>query len=383
MNNKKSGRTVTVLGSTGSVGRQTLDVLRKSGIRVEALSASSNIELLEAQIREFRPSLCAVKDEVAAKKLRKNISDMPCEVIFGNNAASEAARYGDADIVFNSTSGVAGLLPTLSAIEAGRDVALANKETLVAAGELVMSCALEHGVNILPVDSEHCAVFQCINGSRNGTCGVSRIILTASGGPFRGYTSEKLKRVTLSDALSHPTWKMGKKITVDCATLMNKGLEVIEAARLYSMPWNKIDVVIHPESIVHSMVEYNDNAVLAQLAVPDMRLCIAYALNYPERGGAIVEKLDLTKIGRLTFENPDTEKFPLLALAYDALKAGGTAPAVLNAANEVAVELFLNGKIEFSEISNYVTNVLEHSNISSDISLESILEADRAVREMQ
>ena len=251
------------------------------------------------------------------------VSDTNTEVIFGENAAEYAASLPDTDIVFNSTSGIAGLYPTLAAINAGHDVALANKETLVAAGEIVMNAAAENGVRILPVDSEHCAVFQCINDSRNGKNSIKNVILTASGGPFRGYTAEKLSAVTKEQALSHPTWKMGPKITIDCATLMNKGLEVIEAARLYSLEADRIKVVVHPESIIHSMVEYIDNAVLAQLAVPDMRMCISYALNYPERGEAVIKSLDLTEIGTLSFHKPDMDVFPLLSLAYSALRRGG------------------------------------------------------------
>lgn len=348
---------IAVLGSTGSVGKQTLDVAEKSGAVVTALSASSSVKQLEEQIRKFHPRVCAVKSERAGRELRTLVSDTNTEVIFGENAAEYAASLPDTDIVFNSTSGIAGLYPTLAAINAGNDVALANKETLVAAGEIVMNAAAENGVRILPVDSEHCAVFQCINDSRNGKNSIKNVILTASGGPFRGYTAEKLAAVTKEQALSHPTWKMGPKITIDCATLMNKGLEVIEAARLYSLEADRIKVVVHPESIIHSMVEYIDNAVLAQLAVPDMRMCISYALNYPERGEAVIKSLDLTEIGTLSFHKPDMDVFPLLSLAYSALRRGGIIPCVLNAANERAVELFLAGKI--SSITDIFGAVIE------------------------
>lgn len=372
---------IAVLGSTGSVGKQTLDVAEKSGAVVTALSASSSVKQLEEQIRKFHPRVCAVKSERAGRELRTLVSDTNTEVIFGENAAEYAASLPDTDIVFNSTSGIAGLYPTLAAINAGHDVALANKETLVAAGEIVMNAAAENGVRILPVDSEHCAVFQCINDSRNGKNSIKNVILTASGGPFRGYTAEKLAAVTKEQALSHPTWKMGPKITIDCATLMNKGLEVIEAARLYSLEADRIKVVVHPESIIHSMVEYIDNAVLAQLAVPDMRMCISYALNYPERGEAVIKSLDLTEIGTLSFHKPDMDAFPLLSLAYSALRRGGIIPCVLNAANERAVELFLAGKISsITDIFGAVIEAVEKSVNVKTPSIDDIKAADRESR---
>ena len=372
---------IAVLGSTGSVGKQTLDVAEKSGAVVTALSASSSVKQLEEQIRKFHPRVCAVKSERAGRELRTLVSDTNTEVIFGENAAEYAASLPDTDIVFNSTSGIAGLYPTLAAINAGNDVALANKETLVAAGEIVMNAAAENGVRILPVDSEHCAVFQCINDSRNGKNSIKNVILTASGGPFRGYTAEKLAAVTKEQALSHPTWKMGPKITIDCATLMNKGLEVIEAARLYSLEADRIKVVVHPESIIHSMVEYIDNAVLAQLAVPDMRMCISYALNYPERGEAVIKSLDLTEIGTLSFHKPDMDVFPLLSLAYSALRRGGIIPCVLNAANERAVELFLAGKISsITDIFGAVIEAVEKSVNVKTPSIDDIKAADRESR---
>lgn len=372
---------MAVLGSTGSVGKQTLDVAEKSGAVVMALSASSSVKQLEEQIRKFHPRVCAVKSERAGRELRTLVSDTDTEVIFGENAAEYAASLPDLDIVFNSTSGIAGLYPTLAAIDAGHDVALANKETLVAAGEIVMNAAAANGVRILPVDSEHCAVFQCINDSRNGKNSIKNVILTASGGPFRGYTAEKLASVTKEQALSHPTWKMGPKITIDCATLMNKGLEVIEAARLYSLEADRIKVVVHPESIIHSMVEYIDNAVIAQLAVPDMRMCISYALNYPERGEAVIKSLDLTEIGTLSFHKPDMDAFPLLSLAYSALRRGGIIPCVLNAANERAVELFLAGKISsITDIFGAVIEVVEKSVNVKTPNIDDIKAADRESR---
>ena len=382
INKAVKDKTIAVLGSTGSVGKQTLDVAQRSGVRVAAISASSNVELLEQQIRKFRPRICAVRDENAAKKLRLLVSDIKdVEVIAGEDAAVIAAGIPEADIVFNSTSGFAGLYPTLAAIEAGHDVALANKETLVAAGDIVMSAAEKHGCRILPVDSEHCAVFQCINSTGKRADEVRSVILTASGGPFRGYTPEQLSSVTKKQALAHPTWKMGPKITIDCATLMNKGLEVIEAAKLYSLDADSIRVVVHPESIIHSMVEYTDNAVLAQLAVPDMRMCISYALNYPRRGAAVIERLDLTKIASLSFFEPDTATFPLLDLAYDALRRGGIVPAVLNAANERAVEHFLTGKLEsFTDIFRHVITVEQRCPDIDSPSFDDIKEADMSAR---
>ena len=372
---------IAVLGSTGSVGRQTLDVAEKCGAAITAISASSSVKELEKQIRKFHPKLCAVKSEKAGRELRTLVSDTDTDVIFGENAAAYAAALPENDIVFNSTSGIAGLYPTLAAIEAGHDVALANKETLVAAGEIVMDAAAANRVKILPVDSEHCAVFQCINDSRNGKNSIKNVILTASGGPFRGYTAEELAAVTKDQALIHPTWKMGPKITIDCATLMNKGLEVIEAARLYSLDADKIKVVVHPESIIHSMVEYIDNAVIAQLAVPDMRMCISYALNYPERGEAVIKPLDLTEIGTLSFHKPDMSVFPLLSLAYSALRCGGIIPCVLNAANERAVELFLEGKITaVTDIFDAVITVVERSVNVKAPGLDDIKTADKETR---
>lgn len=378
---KPKDKRIVVLGSTGSVGRQTLDVAARTGAEVIALSASSNIGLLEDQIRQFHPHLCAVRDSEAAKQLRIAVSDTDTVVIDGENAASEVASLPEADMVFNSTSGFAGLFPTLAAIAAGHDVALANKETLVAAGEIVMNSARERRVHILPVDSEHCAVFQCLQTRAAEERELRSVILTASGGPFRGYTREMLSRVTREQALRHPTWKMGPKITVDCATLMNKGLEVIEAARLYDLDADRVRVVVHPESIIHSMVEYTDNAVLAQLAVPDMRSCISYALHYPHRGDAVIERLDLTSVGSLSFFKPDTETFSLLALAYDALRVGGTMPAILNAANECVVGHFLRGEVgSFTDIFDLVGETVAEFSSSPNPSIDDVISADHEAR---
>lgn len=372
---------IVVLGSTGSVGRQTLDVAARTGAEVIAVSAASSVGQLEDQVRQFRPRFCAVRDPEAAARLRIAIADTDTKVIDGENAASEVAALPDADIVFNSTSGFAGLFPTLAAIEAGHDVALANKETLVAAGELVMSAARARGVRILPVDSEHCAVFQCLQARADEERELRSVILTASGGPFRGYTREMLSSVTREQALRHPTWKMGPKITVDCATLMNKGLEVIEAARLYDLDADRVRVVVHPESIIHSMVEYTDNAVLAQLAVPDMRACISYALHYPRRGDAVIERLDLTSVGSLSFFQPDIKTFSLLGLAYDALRVGGTMPAVLNAANEAAVGYFLRGAVgSFTDIFDLVGETVAQLGNCPDPDIDDIISADREAR---
>lgn len=367
---------IAVLGSTGSVGRQTLSVARHRGIRIDALAADSDIIRLEEQIRCFRPSLCAVSSAAAAHSLKMAVSDIPVKIIAGTESAAEAAALTCADTVVNAIYGIAGLRPTLAAINAKKNVALANKETLVTAGDIVINAARKRGTTIIPVDSEHCAILQCLGGKR-----AERLILTASGGPFFGMNRAQLEHITPEDALRHPTWSMGPRITVDSATLMNKGFEVIEAARLFDMPSTKIDVVVHRESIIHSMVEYIDKTIIAQLSVPDMRMCIGYALSYPERAETEVEPLDLTKIGRLTFYEPDVKTFTLLPLAYYALERGGIIPAVMNAANEAAVELFLKGKIGFTDIFDIVSDVT-HSAVSIDIpTLADIEAADAAARE--
>ena len=366
-----------MLGSTGSVGRQALDVCRHRNIKVTALSAGSNISLLEEQIREFSPGLCAVADERAAADLAVRVADTGTRIISGKNSAEIIASEADADTVLNSVSGIAGLRPTLAAIRAGKDLALANKESLVTYGKVVMAEAERRGVMILPVDSEHSAVFQCLSGQK-----VKKIILTASGGPFFGKKREELARITPADALAHPTWSMGNRITIDSATLMNKGFEVIEAVMLFGVTPEQVDVVVHRESIIHSMVEYTDNAVIAQMGAPDMRLCVQYALTYPERYDSPVAELDLVKLSRLTFAEPDGEAFPLLPLAYRAVKRGGVVPAVMNGADEAAVAMFLEGRISFTDISDIVSAVTERAPAVDCPTLEDIEAADSEARRM-
>lgn len=366
-----------MLGSTGSVGRQALDVCRHRNIKVTALSAGSNISLLEEQIREFSPGLCAVADERAAADLAVRVADTGTRIISGKNSAEVIASEADADTVLNSVSGIAGLRPTLAAIRAGKRLALANKESLVTYGKVVMAEAERRGVMILPVDSEHSAVFQCLSGQK-----IKKIILTASGGPFFGKKREELARITPADALAHPTWSMGNRITVDSATLMNKGFEVIEAVMLFGVAPEQVGVVVHRESIIHSMVEYTDNAVIAQMGAPDMRLCVQYALTYPERYDSPVAELDLVKLSRLTFAEPDGEAFPLLPLAYRAVKRGGVVPAVMNGADEAAVAMFLDGRISFTDISDIVSAVTENAPEVECPTLEDIETADREARRM-
>ncbi len=367
---------LALLGSTGSVGRQALDVCRHRNIRVTALSAEKNIKLLEEQIREFSPSLCAVVDEDAARELRIKIADTDTRVISGRSAAEELAEVSDADTVLNSISGVAGLRPTLSAVRSKKDLALANKESLVTFGAGVMAEVRKNKINILPVDSEHSAIFQCLSGQR-----IKKILLTASGGPFYGKKREELASITPADALSHPTWSMGNRITIDSATMMNKGFEVIEAVWLFDVLPSQVEVVVHRESIIHSMVEYTDNAVIAQMGAPDMRLCVQYALTYPQRIESPVSELDFSKITSLSVGKPDNDSFPLLPLAYEAVKRGGVTPAVMNGADEAAVSLFLNGRIKFTEISELVCRVtLDAPKIDSP-SLTDIEDADSYARE--
>lgn len=373
-------RKITVLGSTGSVGRQTMEVAAFHHLTLDGIAAHGNIRLLEEQIRRFSPRYCAVADEAAAAELRVRVADTPVEILSGSDSAVQLAAITDAELVFNSLSGFAGLRPTLAAIESGHDVALSNKETMVTAGELVNAAAQARGVSIHPVDSEHCAIAQCLCGKR-----AERLLLTASGGPFFGYTPAQLRSVRKEDALRHPNWSMGAKITIDSATMMNKGLEVIEAARLFGMDADRIDVVIHRESIVHSMVEFADHAVLAQLSVPDMRLCIQYALTGEAREAGLTLRLSLPEIGKLTFFAPDMEAFPLLELAYRALRMGGIAPTVLNGVNEVAVALFLEDKIGFADIAALdiaaFNALLPEADIHELLTLERIDAADRLARE--
>lgn len=372
---------VSILGSTGSIGRQSLDVIsRLPGIRVAALTAGTSVERMAQQCRAFRPELAVMATQEAAEALANGIKDLPTRVSWGEEGLMEAATMESADCVITAVVGMVGLKPTLAAIRAKKRIGLANKETLVCAGELVMAEAEKYGAEIVPVDSEHSAVFQCLMGSGSKK-EVKRLILTCSGGPFFGRTREQLQFVTKADALKHPNWKMGAKITIDCATLMNKGLEVIEAMRLYRMPLEKVDVVIHRQSIVHSMVEFVDGAVMAQLGTPDMRLPIQLALTYPERVSCPVEGLDLLSCGPLTFSKPDLENFPCLALAYRCAEKGGTACPAMNGANEEAVAMFLRDEIGFYDIYRLVSQAVEAVPFVENPTLEEILEADRHARE--
>ena len=374
-------KTISILGSTGSIGRQTLDVAEQMGLRVAALTAHASVERMEEQARQFKPRLAVLTDEAAAKDLAVRLADTDTKVIGSFDALMEAATIPDADTVVTAVVGMVGLKPTLAAIKEKKRIALANKETLVCAGELVMDAADAAGAEIVPVDSEHSAIFQCVQGCA-GRREIKRLILTCSGGPFYGMTYDEVGKMTKADALKHPNWKMGPKITVDCATLMNKGLEVIEAMRLYRLPLEQVDVVIHRQSIVHSLVEYRDGAVLAQLGTPDMRLPIRYAMTYPERGVSPAEPLDLLTCPPLTFAAPDRDAFPCLRLAEEAATEGGTACAVLNGANEEAVRLFLADKIGFHDISRLVTKARAEVPVVQSPTLEEILEADRAARQV-
>lgn len=371
--------TISILGSTGSIGRQTLDVAEQMGLRVAALTANSSVERMEAQCRRFRPRLAVMTDESAGKDLAVRLADTDIKVLGGFNALEEAATAPEAGTVVTAVVGMVGLKPTLAAIREKKRIALANKETLVCAGELVMDAADTYGAEIVPVDSEHSAIFQCVQGCADRR-EIRRLILTCSGGPFYGMTRAEAGKMTKADALKHPNWKMGPKITVDCATLMNKGLEVIEAMRLYRLPLEQVSVVIHRQSIVHSLVEYRDGAVLAQLGTPDMRLPIRYAMTYPHRGESPEEPLDLLSCPPLTFAAPDRETFPCLRLAEAAAAAGGTACAILNAANEEAVGLFLAGQIGFYDIPRLVEKARASVPVTQAPDLEEILAADREAR---
>lgn len=373
-------KNLAVLGSTGSIGCQALDVARQLKLPVSVLAANRNVDLLEAQIREFRPQVVAVFDLESAKRLKLAVSDCDVKIMTGLDGLCEAAVFPKSTIVLNSVVGMIGLLPTLAAIDAGKTIALANKETLVAGGSLVMNAAREKGVSILPVDSEHSAVFQCLQGCHKAE-ELQRIILTASGGPFFGKTKDELKAVTLQQALNHPNWSMGKKITIDSATMMNKGLEVIEAAWLFNVPVEQIDVVVHRESIIHSMIEFRDSSVIAQMGMPDMRLPIQYAITYPDRVVSPVKQLNLAQCGTLTFYEPD-ETFTCLSACKRALQRGGLAPAAANGANEIAVQMFMEGKISFLDIGTLVTAAMEHqADVPKVTCVEDVLEADRCARE--
>ena len=372
-------RSLSILGSTGSIGTQALDVVRKLGLQVQALAAYHNITLLEKQIREFRPKTVAVFEEKAAAELRTAVSDLSVRVLSGMEGLCEVASIPAAEVVLNSVVGMVGLRPTLAAIQAHKNVALANKETLVAGGALVMAAARKNGVKILPVDSEHSAIFQCLQGCPDEKA-LNRLILTASGGPFFGKTKEELRKVTPEQALKHPNWDMGAKVTIDSATMMNKGLELIEASWLFDMPADRIDVVVHRESVVHSLIEYCDYSVIAQLGVPDMRVPIQYALTWPGRAPSPVKRLSLADYGTLHFALPDEETFRCLAACKKALRRGGLAPAAANGANEEAVQQFLAGKLSFLGIGDVVTEAMERQKDAVCDSLEAILEADAAAR---
>ena len=374
-------KNISILGSTGSIGRQSLDIIRNlPGVSVVALTASTSVDRMAAQCREFRPQLAVMATQEAAAQLQVAISDLPIRVAWGEEGLLEAATMPQADCVITAVVGMVGLKPTLAAIRAGKRIGLANKETLVCAGELVMAEAEKFGTEIIPVDSEHSAIFQCLMGSHSPS-EVKKIILTCSGGPFFGWTREQLQVATKADALRHPNWKMGPKITVDCATLMNKGLEVIEAMRLYRLPLQHVQVVIHRQSIVHSMVEFTDGAVMAQMGTPDMRLPIQLALTYPQRTACPVEALDLLTCGPLTFAAPDLDVFPCLRLAMDCARKGGTACPVMNGANEEAVALFLADKIGFYDIYRLVSGAVEAVPFVAEPTLEEILQADLLARQ--
>ncbi|MGL5796415.1 MAG: 1-deoxy-D-xylulose-5-phosphate reductoisomerase [Waterburya sp.] len=378
-------KAITILGSTGSIGTQTLDIVTHNPdkFRVIGLAAGSNVELLAAQIREFQPEIVALGDESKLAELQQAIASCPRQpqILVGQEGICEVARYGDAESVVTGIVGCAGLLPTIAAIEAGKDIALANKETLIAGAPVVLPLVKKHQVKLLPADSEHSAIFQCLQGVPTG--GLRRIILTASGGSFRDLPVEQLSSVTVKDALNHPNWSMGQKITIDSATLMNKGLEVIEAHYLFNLDYNHIDIVIHPQSIIHSLIEVQDTSMLAQLGWPDMRLPLLYALSWPERIYTDWEQLDLVKAGDLTFREPDHQKYPCMQLAYAAGRAGGLMPAVLNAANEQAVALFLEEKIGFLDIPRLIEQVCDRftSQNTSNPNLEAILAADQWARQ--
>ncbi|MBE9071056.1 1-deoxy-D-xylulose-5-phosphate reductoisomerase [Microcystis sp. LEGE 08355] len=376
---------ISILGSTGSIGTQTLDIVtdHPDKFQVVGLATGNNIQLLSEQIRQFRPQIVAINNESQLEDLKSLISDLDYTpiILAGKEGVIEVARYGDSESVVTGIVGCAGLLPTIAAITAGKDIALANKETLIAGGPVVLPLVAKHGVKLLPADSEHSAIFQCLQGVPTG--GLKKIILTASGGAFRDLPVEKLPQVTVADALKHPNWSMGRKITIDSATLMNKGLEVIEAHYLFGVDYNAIDIVIHPQSIIHSLIELQDTSVLAQLGWPDMRLPLLYALSWPERIYTDWEPLNLVKAGSLTFKEPDHQKYPCMGLAYAAGRAGGAMPAVLNAANEQAVALFLEEKISFLDIPRVIEKVCDRFTIhnSSTPSLDDILAADNWARQ--
>lgn len=374
-------RNIAILGSTGSIGTQTLEIVRENNdLNVVSIAAKSSINKLEEQVREFKPDIVCVYDEKAASQFKVMISDTNTKVVSGMEGLIEAATYKSAELVVTAFVGMIGIVPTVETIKAGKDIALANKETLVTAGHIVMDLAKKNNVKILPVDSEHSAIFQSLNGENSKE--IDKILLTASGGPFRTKTKDDLKTVTLEDALKHPNWSMGQKITIDSATMVNKGLEVLEAKWLFDVDVDNIQVVVQPQSIIHSMVQFNDGAVIAQLGVPDMKLPIQYAIYYPERRYLSGDRLDFGKIGQITFEDPDFEKFKGLELAYESGRIGGSMPTVLNAANEKAVAMFLNRKIGYLEIADIIEYCMSKHNTIENPTIEQILEIENWVNEL-
>ena len=374
-------KNISLLGSTGSIGTQTLDVVRRNDdINVVALAAGTRIKELEAQVREFKPQLVCVGKEELAEELKIMLSDMDVKIVSGEPGLIEAATLESADIVLTAVVGMMGIVPTIEAIKAHKDIALANKETLVTAGHIIMKLAKECGINIYPVDSEHSAIFQSLNGEYHKE--VSKILLTASGGPFRGRKRSELENVTLEDALKHPNWSMGRKITIDSSTMANKGLEVMEAQWLFDVPADKVQVVIQPQSIIHSMVEFVDGGIMAQLGSPDMRLPIQYALTYPHRRTLNTERVDFFKLGQITFEEPDFETFKALKLAYDAAGTGGNIPTAFNAANELAVAKFLDRKIKYLDIPEIIQYAMEETRLVENPSVEQILETEKNAYEL-
>lgn len=373
-------KNISLLGSTGSIGTQSLDVVRLQGYNVTCLTANSRVDVIENQIREFKPDLVCMMNEDSAKELKIRIADTNTKVTYGMNGLIECATYDKADTVLNSVVGMVGLQPTLEAIKAKKTIALANKETLVAGGHLVTNCAKENGVSILPVDSEHSAIFQAMQGSPCKQA-IKKIILTASGGPFFGKTLDELENVTPADALKHPNWDMGAKITIDSATMMNKGLEFIEAKWLFDMPNDDIEIVVHRESVVHSAIVYQDNSMIAQLGVPDMRIPIQYALTYPQRVQSPVKPLSLADYGKLTFFEPDYDTFKCINVCKDAIELGGLHPAAANGANEQSVKLFLNGKIKFTDIAYLNNEAMKRADDVKDFTLQDVLDADRKARD--
>ena len=381
-NMEKKRRKIAVLGSTGSIGTQALDVISKHADRFEAyvLVANNSVELLIKQAREMMPEVVVISNKDKYKQLKDALADLPIKVWCGVEAIEEVVRDENIDLVLTAMVGISGLKPTVSAIKAGKAIALANKETLVVAGELIATLALKHRVPILPVDSEHSAIFQCLNGEGNNR--IDKILLTASGGPFRNFTAEQLTKVTKKEALNHPNWDMGMKVTIDSSTLMNKGFEMIEAKWLFDVKPSQIEVLIHPQSIIHSMVQFDDNTIMAQLGQPDMRAPIQYAFSYPERLKLEMEPVDFIKLTQLTFEAPDRDRFPNLNFAYEAIEKGGNMPCILNAANEVAVSLFLEDKIGFYEMSSLIEKAMERSAFMKEPTLGDYIQCDKETREI-